>query len=57
MIAVEKLWRHGERFARAVGAAALIYAVVVAFAPQLAPGLDPDRTVPDGRMPMDMEMG
>jgi predicted metal-binding membrane protein len=57
VIAVEKLWRHGEQFARAVGAAALIYAVVVAFAPQFAPGLDPDRTAPDGGMPMEMEMG
>ncbi len=56
VIAVEKLWRHGEQFARAVGAAALIYAVVVAFAPRLAPGLDPDRTMPDGRVPMEMEM-
>jgi predicted metal-binding membrane protein len=41
IIGVEKLWRHGERFAKAVGGAALIYAVALVFTPELAPGLDP----------------
>jgi predicted metal-binding membrane protein len=41
VISVEKVWRHGERFARAVGVAALVYALALAFKPELAPGLDP----------------
>lgn len=41
VIAVEKVWRHGERFARVVGVAALVYAVALVFRPELAPGLDP----------------
>jgi predicted metal-binding membrane protein len=45
VIAVEKVWRHGERFARAVGVAALVYAVALAFKPELAPGLDPGAVV------------
>ena len=41
IIGVEKLWRHGEAFAKAVGGAALVYAVALIFTPELAPGLDP----------------
>jgi len=41
VIAVEKGWRHGEWFARAVGVAALVYALALVFMPELAPGLDP----------------
>ena len=41
IIAVEKIWRHGERFARAVGVAAIAYALALVFVPELAPGLDP----------------
>jgi predicted metal-binding membrane protein len=49
VISVEKVWRHGERFARAVGVAALVYAFALAFKPELAPGLDPGavRTMTD----------
>jgi predicted metal-binding membrane protein len=42
VIAIEKLWRHGETFARVVGVACLVFAVVVLFKPGLAPGLDPN---------------
>ena len=42
VITIEKMWRHGERFARAVGVACLVFAVVLVFEPGLAPGLDPD---------------
>jgi predicted metal-binding membrane protein len=42
VIAVEKVWRHGETFARAVGVVCLVFAVVLIFEPGLAPGLDPD---------------
>jgi len=42
VIAVEKLWRHGETFARVFGVACLAFAVLVIFEPGLAPGLDPD---------------
>ena len=41
IIGVEKLWRHGETFAKAVGGASLGYAVALVFVPGLAPGLDP----------------
>lgn len=41
VIAVEKVWRHGERFARVFGIGCLVFAVVVIFEPGLAPGLDP----------------
>lgn len=41
VIAVEKVWRHGERFARVIGVAALVYAAALVFMPELAPGLDP----------------
>lgn len=52
VIALEKTWRHGERFARVVGVAAVIYAAIVAAAPSLAPGLDPGRATPAGHMDM-----
>jgi predicted metal-binding membrane protein len=42
IIGVEKTWRHGERFARLVGVAAVVYAAVLVVEPSLAPGLDPD---------------
>lgn len=51
IIAVEKVWRFGEVFARVVGASALVYAVLVGVEPSLAPGLDPDVIMDD-----DMEM-
>ena len=41
VIAVEKMWRYGEGFARAVGVACLLFAVALVFEPGLAPGLDP----------------
>ena len=47
IIAIEKLWRHGEAFARAVGVASLVVAVLVVFEPGLAPGLDPGSDMPD----------
>ena len=50
VIAVEKIWRHGEQFARAVGVASLAYAVAVLFVPELAPGLDPGGIMPRGDM-------
>ena len=42
VIAIEKVWRHGESFARVFGVACLVVAVVLVFEPGLAPGLDPD---------------
>lgn len=39
VIAIEKQWRHGERFARATGVVALVLAVMVVFFPEIAPGL------------------
>jgi len=41
VVAVEKIWRHGDLFAKGVGVAALAYAVALVFAPHLAPGLAP----------------
>ena len=38
IIAVEKVWRFGEAFARVVGVGALVYAVLVGVEPSLAPG-------------------
>ena len=43
IIAVEKVWRFGEMFARVVGVSALVYAALVGIEPSLAPGLDPER--------------
>jgi predicted metal-binding membrane protein len=42
VIAIEKVWRHGEVFARVFGVACLVFAVLLVFEPGLAPGLDPD---------------
>ena len=42
VIAVEKHWRHGEHFARAVGVVAVVWAVVIVINPAVAPGLDPN---------------
>ena len=42
VIAIEKVWRHGENFARVFGVACLVFAVALVFEPGLAPGLDPD---------------
>ncbi len=39
VVAVEKLWRHGERFARAVGIACALLAIAVLMIPDLASGL------------------
>jgi len=39
VVVVEKSWRHGPDFARAVGLAALALAVAVAIDPALAAGL------------------
>lgn len=52
VIAIEKLWRHGETFARVFGFACLAFAVLVLFEPGLAPGLDPDGVTPMQRMGM-----
>lgn len=41
VIGVEKVWRHGQTFARVVGLAAVIYAAALIALPELAPGLDP----------------
>ena len=41
IIAVEKVWRFGEAFARVVGVSAFVYAALVGIDPSLAPGLDP----------------
>jgi predicted metal-binding membrane protein len=51
IIAVEKVWRFGEAFARVVGVSALVYAVLVGVEPSVAPGLDPNVITND-----DMEM-
>jgi predicted metal-binding membrane protein len=57
VIAVEKVSRFGEVFARVVGVGALVYAVLVGIEPSLAPGLDPDTIMDDGnRMDGEMEM-
>jgi predicted metal-binding membrane protein len=42
VIALEKLWRHGELLSKTVGVASLILAIVVIFRPELAPGLTLD---------------
>ena len=54
VIAVEKVWRHGEKFARVFGVGCLGFAVLLIFEPGLAPGLDPDAVMPmmDGDMGM-----
>lgn len=47
VIAIEKVWRRGEAFARAVGVACLLFAVALIFEPGLAPGLDPGSVMSD----------
>lgn len=42
VIALEKLWRHGELLSKVVGVASLALAVVVIFRPEIAPGLNLD---------------
>lgn len=42
IISVEKQWKHGERFAWAIGVVCLVLAVAVIFFPDLAPGLNGD---------------
>lgn len=42
VVAVEKIWRWGKRFSRAIGVAAFAAAVAVAWVPDLAPGLTND---------------
>jgi predicted metal-binding membrane protein len=42
VVIVEKTWRHGPTFARAVGVLALAFAVAVLVRPALAPGLHHD---------------
>jgi predicted metal-binding membrane protein len=54
VIAVEKVWRHGERFARVFGVGCLVFAVILIFEPGLAPGLDPDAVMPMMDDGMDM---
>lgn len=51
VIAIEKVWRHGEAFARLFGVGCLVFAIVLVFEPGLAPGLDP-RAVTMDDMPM-----
>ena len=41
VIAIEKHWRHGRRFAGAVGVIAIVWALVILVEPGAAPGLDP----------------
>lgn len=41
VIAIEKVWRHGETFARVFGVGCLLFAIALIFEPGLAPGLDP----------------
>lgn len=43
VILIEKVWRHGPAFSRAVGIGLLVLAALVPFAPSLLPGL---RSVP-----------
>jgi predicted metal-binding membrane protein len=52
VIAIEKVSRHGETFARFVGVACLMFAIVLVFEPGLAPGLDPDAVMPMNEMKM-----
>lgn len=52
IIGTEKIWRHGERFARAVGIGAIVYAIALVFVPELAPGLDPGQVMPMNDMSM-----
>jgi predicted metal-binding membrane protein len=56
VVLVEKTWRWGPRFSRAVGVVALLLAVAVVFRPSLAAGLEPAPPMGGGEMvnvPMD----
>jgi predicted metal-binding membrane protein len=53
-IGLEKHWRHGRLFARAVGVAALVLAVMVVIEPGVAPGLDPGGLDAGGAMETEM---
>jgi len=57
VIAVEKHWRHGERFAQAVGVIAVVWALVIVVEPGAAPGLNPDAVVDMGKMGMGDDTG
>jgi predicted metal-binding membrane protein len=46
VIAAEKVWRHGEQFARVFGVGCLAFALLLIFEPGLAPGLDPNSVMP-----------
>jgi len=50
VIAIEKMWRRGETFARVVGIGCLVYAGALVFMPGLAPGLDPGAVMHMGEM-------
>ncbi len=52
IIGIEKVWRHGEAFARVVGVACLLFAGLLVFEPGLAPGLDPGALMPMSDMKM-----
>jgi hypothetical protein len=54
---VEKHWRHGERFARAVGVVAVAWALLIVVDPGFAPGLDPDAVMDMDGMDMPMDDG
>ena len=57
VIAVEKHWRHGERFAQTVGVVAVVWALVIIVEPGAAPGLNPDAVVDMGKMGMGGDTG
>ena len=57
VIAIEKHWGHGERFAQAVGVIAVVWALVIIVEPGAAPGLNPDAIVDMGKMGMGGDMG
>jgi predicted metal-binding membrane protein len=41
VILIEKVWRHGRAFSRAIGVSLLVVAALVPFVPALLPGLTP----------------
>ncbi len=51
VVCIEKAWRHGAGFARAVGVASILFAVLVVAHPAIAPGLRaPSSTMTKGTM-------
>ena len=50
IIAIEKRWRYGETFAKTIGVAAIVWALVIVVEPGAAPGLDPDLLMNMGDM-------